>query len=331
MPVPDLHAPDLRIHDTPTRALGAALWGTVALLVLATLVPAALSWRLIAGYAALATLPVQIESELSFRAPPGAPPFHDGQGLAVAADGTVFAADLAGGRLLAFAPGAPEGRVFAPAPGEPALRRPCGVALTPDQEQVYVLERLTGMVVVYDRGGGLVRTAQLASPGARGMAVDAAGRVYIADTGLDLVRRFTPDLEPDLGWGDAATPGASRLGSALGLAVLNDSLYASIPETLEVVLLNPNGRIRSRVPSRGYASWLTATPDQRLLMSDISTNRVWLLDGDGQAVGRLISAVPGEALFGQPRGLAVQGTRLYVLNDSRVTVYRVPDWGRALP
>lgn len=319
MPVPDPRAP------------GVPLWSTLALLVLATLVPAALSWWLIADYDALATLPVQVESQLVFDAPPGAPPFHDGQGLAVAADGTVFATDLAGKRVLAFSPGSHEGRVFAPAPGQPVLRGPSGVALAPDQERVYVLDQPTGMVLVYDRAGRPVRTAVLAQPGARGISVDGAGRVYVADTGTGLVRRFTPDLEPDRGWGDAATPGASEVGSALGLAVVDGSLYASIPEKLEVVRLEPNGRIGSRVPSRGNASWLAATPDGRLLMSDIVTNRVWLLDGNGRTVGRLISAIPGVALFGQPRGLALQGSRLYVLNDSRVTVYSVPDWGHAMP
>jgi DNA-binding beta-propeller fold protein YncE len=314
-----------------SRAPGVALWSVLALLVLATSVPAALSWRLIADYDALAVLPVQVESQLSFDAPPGAPPFHDGQGLTVAADGTVFATDLAGGRVLAFPPGSHEGRVFAPAPGQPALRAPCGVALAPDQERVYVLDQPTGMVLVYDRAGTLVRTAQLGQPGARGITVDAAGRVYVADTGTGLVKRFTPDLEPDLGWGDTATPGASQVGGALGLAVVDGSLYASIPEKFEVVRLDPNGRIRRRVSSRGNASWLAATPDRRLLMSDIATNRVWLLDGNGRTVGRLISEIPGVALFGQPRGLALQESRLYVLNDSRVTVYRVPEWGHAIP
>lgn len=331
MPVPALYAANSRIRTTSPGALCAALWCTVAVLVLATLVPAALSWRLIANYAALALLPVQTESEMSFQAPPGTPPFHDGQGLAIAADGTVFATDLAGGRLLAFAPGSVEGHIFAPGPGEPALRRPCGVALTPDQRQVYVLDRETGLVFVYHRRGGFIGAEQLASPGALGITVDAAGRVYIADTGMGLVRRFGPDLKPDLSWGDSVTPGGAHVGGVVGLAVLDHELYASIPETHEVVRLDRNGRIRSRTPSRGNAGWLAATPDRRLLMSDLATSRVWLLDGDGQTVGRVTSAIPGEALFGQPRGLAVQGSRLYVLNDSRVTVYRVLERGRAVP
>jgi DNA-binding beta-propeller fold protein YncE len=71
---------------------------------------------------------------------------------------------------------------------------------------------------------------------------------------------------------------------------------------------------------------LAASPDGRLYMSDISTNRVWVLDREGKIIGRVVGTHPTDSLFGQPRGVAIHAGNLYVLNDSRVTVYRL---GRA--
>jgi DNA-binding beta-propeller fold protein YncE len=299
----------------------------LALLLLAVpSVSAFFSYRIIASYAALEQVVTIAVRELTYLAPPGEPIFHDGQGLAVASDGTSYAADLAGGRLLAFPPeGGGRGEVLSPRKGQEPLNGPVGVAVGSD-DTVYLLELHTGVVRRYDRSGNNLGAVPLTSPGSRAIAVDDGGSIYVADIALNAVRRFRPDFQVDPSWGEEPLPGTTGVGEVGGLALLDGILYASEPRRREIVRLDRHGRILSRTPTRGKVGMLAASPDGRLYMSDISTNRVWVLDREGKIIGRVVGTHPTDSLFGQPRGVAIHAGNLYVLNDSRVTVYRL---GRA--
>ena len=100
---------------------------------------------------------------------------------------------------------------------------------------------------------------------------------------------------------------AGRGGAARGVARLDDS-----------------GRIVGRANTIGNVGPLARLSADRFLMTDLPTNRVWVLDASGQTVGRLLRADGDESLFFQPRGIAAPGDGcLYVASDMRIGVYRI--------
>ena len=297
-----------------------ALWCLVVFLLAVSIYPAYLGWRLIAAYAAIPTVSVTSIREV-IAAIPNAPGMSGGQGLAVDPGGAIFVADENPKRVLAFPDGtSASGFVLGAATGPDKLQDPFGLALGPDGT-VCVLDRATGVVDFY-RQGAFLRSAKLASQGAKAIAVDDAGNIFVADSGIGVVRKFSPNGEPDLVWGDGGGTGTSKVGDINGLVVLGGDVYASVPGS--IVRLGPDGRLKGRQRTIGNANMLAASPDGTLYMSDTSTHRIWILDRDGQTVGRVIGADGNEHTFVQPRGLAVPGDgNLYVVNDYRVNVYRI--------
>jgi hypothetical protein len=149
--------------------------------------------------------------------------FHSPRGLAAAPDGSLYVADSGNHTIRRIAP---DGRVTTVA-GE------AGVAGSND---------------------GIGSAAHLNTPS--GLAVDAAGNVYIADTGNHTIRRLSPNglLETIAG-----TPGVAGFtdGDALsaqfrgpvGLTLLGDSLYVADTSNNAIrryyVPAEPNGRRRA--------------------------------------------------------------------------------------
>src|SRR5687767_618192 len=148
----------------------------------------------------------------------GAPGFADGagalaafstpSGLALAADGSVYVADTGNHAIRRVAP---DGRVstlagdgtpgFADGPGEQArFNGPIGVAVAPDG-RVLVADTYNDRIRAIDASGTVTTLAGSGRPGAddgladaasfdtpAGIAVDAHGMVYVADTGNSVVR-----------------------------------------------------------------------------------------------------------------------------------------------
>jgi hypothetical protein len=305
------------------RAPRVALWSLLIVLLVASIAPAALGWRLIAAYADLPPVVATVERNVELLQP-NTRPISGAQGIAVAADGAIFVADENPRRLLAFPNGdSASGAIIGSVAGPEQLQDPFAVALGPSGT-VHLLDRATGMVALFDRSGAFQRADKLAGPGARAIAIDDAGDIFIGDTGAHVVRKYRADGQPDLAWGDGATPGAVRLGEIVGLATLAGDVYAAVPGA--IVRLDASGRIVRREPLLGNAGALAAAPSGRLYMSDLATNRVWVLGRDGRSAGRVVGAGGDERLFSQPRGLAATGDgRLYVVNNTRVTVYQLAE------
>lgn len=292
----------------------------VVVLLLITAVPAVLGWRLIAAYAALPEFPAAIERTINLSSATISPP-ASGEGIAVAPDGAIFVADLSGGRLLAFPDGTEaSGSVLSDGVGGQVLRG-FGLALSPDGT-IYFLDNPTGLVHIFTRTGELLGSLPLGSPGARSIAVDDIGNIYVGDTGAQVVRKYLAGGKSDRSWGDDSSPGSVRLGGncATGLAASRGNLYVACPYAL--LVLDEHGKLLTSRATPGPTGMLAAGSNGTIYASDIVTNRVWVYSQDARVLGRIVAADRGADIFGQPRGLALtREGRLYVVNDNRITVY----------
>jgi hypothetical protein len=296
------------------------LWLLVALLLALSIGPAIFNWQLIAGYAAIPTEAVTLLREESF-AGAGEVARNSGAGLAIGEDGTFYIADATGRQLIRLAPGASATRLVVgrPPAGASPLVEPVAVALAPDGH-VLVLDLPTGWVHFFTREGVWKRALPLASPGARALAVDAAGNLYIGDTGALVVRKYGPDLQPDPTWGwDPAKPGVAETGDAQGLGATTSGLL--LVHVDSAVALDAAGRNRAWHRLVGRTGVLTGGSDGRFYLADGATNRIWVLDSEARTVARLVGR-EAEEIFAQPRAAVRRGDALYVLEESRVRVFQ---------
>jgi DNA-binding beta-propeller fold protein YncE len=297
--------------------------GLLALLVLVAVVPALLGWRLIAEYAAVPTLPVSLERELPLFGG-GLPPPAAAEGVVVTSAGRIFVADQGARRLVAFdSAEAPNAKLVAPGPGRPSVDRPYALAVAPG-DRICLLDTATGEVQVFDTAGALLRSLPIGTPGSRALAADGDGNLYVGETGAQRIRKFLPDGHLDDSWGDGSQPGTVRLPGVVGLAIADSLLFAVSDVRHTVTVFDPGGRVRTAQRLTGNPHALAAAPDGRLYVSDLGTNRVWVLDRAGNTVARAVGADGREEIFARPRGVA--GTadgRLLVVNENRVSVYRL--------
>ena len=259
-------------------------------------VPGLLGWRLIASYAQLPTIVATPEREVRLSLP-GEPPISGGWGISVTPGGGIYLADQNNKRLLSFPDGtSASGTVLAR-----GLSSPYDLALAPDGA-LDVLDFLTGSIDVYRDGrpaGSLGRF-----PGARALAMAPDGSLFVAETAAGRILKL----------GSPSAWDATGLGQVIGLAASPQGLYASTPD--ELLRLDPSGHVVARQKLTGVGGPLAIAPDGAIYQSELAANRVWAFRNG--ALARV------EGQFFQPRGLAIRANELYVLNENRVGVYRLP-------
>ena len=125
-----------------------------------------------------------------------------------------------------------------------------------------ILSKLAGNGLPGDMGdGGLALDARLREPG--GVAVDAAGNVYLADTYNNRVRKVTPDgkittvagtgSEGDSGDGGPAT--SAQLDEPQGLAVdASGNLYIADTDNCKIRKVTPDGKISTVAGTGRYGN-----------------------------------------------------------------------------
>lgn len=154
--------------------------------------------------------------------------------------------------------------------------------------------------------GGPAAEASLSFP--EGIAIDAAGSIYIADSDAHRIRRINPsgDIETIAGdgfpgfFGDGGTARESRLNKPYGLALDgNGNLYIADLGNARVRRISPDGRIKTvagggTIPPGGDGDGgpaiaarlkeprnVAATPDGTLYVSDFAAHRVYRIDARG--------------------------------------------------
>jgi uncharacterized protein (TIGR03437 family) len=205
-----------------------------------------------------------------------------------------------------------------------------------------VIATLAGTGVAgFSGDGGGARNAQLNSP--YGVAVDAAGNVYVADLGNHRVRRITPDglIATVAGTGrkssspDGAGPTDTSLLSPRNVAVDSaGNLYIAEFEGHRVRKLTPDGKLAT-IAGTGVAGWSgdgrAASAAQirfpagmafdragGLYIADSGNNAVRKLYADG-TIGTVLGRNPGTILYA-PLAVAVDPAGTLYVGDSTFAV-----------
>jgi NHL repeat-containing protein len=288
--------------------------------------------------------------------------FSDPFGIAIAEDGTIFVADAgennrihkiaADGIVTTFAGG---GEGFADGAGATAsFNTPSALAIDADGN-LYVadtgnnrIRKITTQGEVSTVAGdgtagyldGPVAQARLNGP--IGVAVDANGNVYVADTYNDRIRKISPDGQVSTVAG-AGSPGyadgdrgTSLFDTPCGVAVTTDGTI--------IVADTGNDRLRKVTPDGNVTTVpvniggdeisspvaLALTHDNYLYVTELDRSRVIQIAPDGTAhviAGRGSGFADGSdaARFNQPAGIAVvrRSGELYVTDEGNYLVRKL--------
>jgi hypothetical protein len=218
--------------------------------------------------------------------------FSTPSGLAVDADGSVYVADTGNDAIRRMAQ---DGTVSTIAGPDAGLNGPVGVAIDA-RGRIIVADTYNDRIVAIDRSGAVIPVAGESGPGfedgarARfhtpcGVAADASGNIYVADTGNGAVRAVSPD-------GIVSTIAAGSEDSPLRPLAVAAATDGS------VFVADSGGRV------------VEITPDRRQRI--VAGSRRGFADGPGP-----------DALFRAPSGIALAAPGHLIVTDRRNGVVRV--------
>jgi DNA-binding beta-propeller fold protein YncE len=200
-------------------------------------------------------------------------------GVAVSRSGDrIYVADAEGERVVrVFDASGAELGVLQPPVETGAEHVPVYIAIDPTNQEVYVSDRPTGAIYVYDRAGTYQREYRPAEAitgwQPLGLAFDAGGSLYVTDlSGIQRVLKFDP---------------TGKLVLTLGA---------------DEGLLFPNG--------------VAVDKNGRVYVTDSNNGRLLVFEPDGAIVGK-IGRGAGSGNLGLPRGIAVDDSgRVFVVDSS---------------
>jgi DNA-binding beta-propeller fold protein YncE len=137
------------------------------------------------------------------------------EGMALDSAGNLYVADGANTAILEFDRATRFVRAIRlPRAASGPAHRFVDVALSPDGQRIYVLDQAAFQVVVFDAGGTLQFSWGRRGAGTEeefllpsGLAIDQEGSVYVADSGLQKIKKFDARGRPVTQWGEAAEQG----------------------------------------------------------------------------------------------------------------------------
>lgn len=252
------------------------------------------------------------------------PALTEPRGLAVDASGDLFVADAGTGRVVRLTP---DGSVRAdwpiePVDGEASVAWDVAVAAG---DQVWVLDPMAGVASRYTREGRLLGTV---GPGLglyrpRGLAVDGAGHLYIADTGGNRVLKVNAEGQIMLSIGGGA---ATFIAQPSDVAVGPDgAIFVAEPEQGRIQKLDPEGRPVGAV-AVGRSTTIDGaylTVDERLHVlasTDPANGRVMLYRLDLTPLGFADGGRDGPPALQGPAGVATYRDRVYAVEARRALI-----------
>ena len=221
-----------------------------------------------------------------------------------------------------------------------ALNHPRGLAVD-DKGRVYIADTYNNVIRLLDPGSGTIRTVAgtgaagygdgMAATGAAlrapsGLALDAQGDIYIADTGNHVVRELGPDGAIHTVAGTAGKPGEFGDGGPAILAQLNSPMMVAVRPDGDVLIADSGNNL-----VRVLEGAVAAGPTRQIHV--LAGNGTPSFAGDGKPPAQAQFASPGVILSKlssdqppNPDVPAVAGTR-YVLDtfNNAVRAFQTAD------
>jgi tripartite motif-containing protein 71 len=261
-------------------------------------------------------------------------------GIAVSPSGDrIYVGQTAGDRTgMVFDAGGNKVGTMAPPETTGTDHAPVYLAIDPLTSEVYVSDRLTGAIYIYDRDGAYQRTFTLAVPRPEwqplGLAFDARGSLYVTD----LSGPFQKVLVIDRTAAVVRTLGeASKLSFPNGVVVDGaGNVYVSDSNNGRLLVFGPDGQVRAQVGrgtglgNLGLPRGLAVDGQGRVFVADATGQGVFIYratSGDSRGLD-FIGFVGGEGVadgqFQYPNSVAVDARgRVYVADtfNDRVQIW----------
>jgi len=207
--------------------------------------------------------------------------------------------------------------------GDGQFNEPWGIALDA-QGMVYVADTWNGRIQVFDDQGNFVRkwgifnttNGELGDPlalfGPRGLAMDRAGNLLVADTGNKRILQFTPlgELVNQIG-GGGITPGRFEEPTALAVDARDGSIFVADAWNRRIQKFDANLLPLAEWPVSSWGSqqlyhkpYLAVTPNGDVYASDPENFRVLVFNSAGGLKAVFGSFGPEMNRFGMPNGVA---------------------------
>jgi DNA-binding beta-propeller fold protein YncE len=231
--------------------------------------------------------------------------------------------DLGGGLMRSL------GRAFLPSDSAIAIAQPTGLALSPDEQTLYVSCNAPQRVLAVDLANNSMRVflskGENSPKNPFGVATDAAGNVYVTDHSAGPVFVYAPDGK------FLRKFGKDQLERPTGIAIdrRRQLVYvtagaASTSKHHRVEVFSLKGDHLRTIGTRGHEAGqfnfpanLATAPDGQLFVVDMLNFRIQVFDPDGQLVGMFGTLGAGQpGTFDKAKGIALDGFGNVYVTDS---------------
>lgn len=248
------------------------------------------------------------------------------RGVAIDLLGRLWVTDFGHSRLRVFdRAGGSLGGWGGRGSGRHGLREPSGISIRGDQ--VLIADTWNGRVALFGVDGEW-RGSTEGFFGPRGVALDAGGRIWVADTGNHRVLLYVDLGKPPVVFGGLGS-GQLQFSSPVGIAVgPSGRVYVADTGNARIQVLNPSGTFRAAIPVPRWTGpmepQIAVDAAERIYVASPSTSEILAFDPSGTALWARSRDDAGKE-FAVPAGIAVDEAErcLWVVNAGSSSVTRV--------